>query len=235
MIARLQQIHRFPVKAMGGELLGEVRLDRRGLEGDRVWAVYDDSGRLASGKDSRRFRRLDQVFELEARLGPSDGPPDIRVPGGAWLPAADPLTAEQLSAHFGRPVRPRPETDATHFDDQPVSLVGTASLEAIGALVGDREPVDVRHFRTNLLIETHEAWVEESWTGRTVTVGEVVLEVGEPVTRCRMVDVGQVGVPAHGRILKALGRHRGARAAVYARVAGPGVVRVGDRVQVQPV
>ncbi len=58
-----------PVKSMGGEALEAVRLDVRGLEGDRWYAVEDADGHFASGKSTRRFRRRDPVFDLRRRHG----------------------------------------------------------------------------------------------------------------------------------------------------------------------
>ena len=65
--SRLQEIRRYPVKAMGGESLAAARVERRGLVGDRAYAVVDGDGKLATGKHSRRFRRRDEVFEFASR------------------------------------------------------------------------------------------------------------------------------------------------------------------------
>ncbi len=59
----LAEIRRYPVKSMGGESMRSVDLDTRGLVGDRWFSVVDADGKLASGKNSRRFRRYDAVFE----------------------------------------------------------------------------------------------------------------------------------------------------------------------------
>ena len=51
---------------MAGESVDAVVLDARGLEGDRWFAVWDEDGRMATGKNSRRFRRRDAIFEYAA-------------------------------------------------------------------------------------------------------------------------------------------------------------------------
>jgi uncharacterized protein YcbX len=43
---RVLELRRYPVKAMGGESLQSVRLDARGLEGDRWFAVETFHGTL---------------------------------------------------------------------------------------------------------------------------------------------------------------------------------------------
>ncbi len=234
MSLRLTQIHRYPIKSMGGERLECVQVDDRGLEGDRRWAVYDSEGKLASGKHTRRFRRMDPVFELTARMTSGAAAPSFALPSGRWVAADDSGADAAVTGHFGQPVRLRRESTVAHHDDLPVSLVGTATLAALADLLGDREPVDVRHFRANLVIETEEPWVEETWVGKEVTVGEAGFEVVKPVERCRMVDIAQVGVPAHGSILRTVGKHRDLQLAVYAAVRRPGTVGVGDDLLVSP-
>jgi uncharacterized protein YcbX len=41
-VGRLKSIYRYPVKSMGGESLDAVEIDRRGMRGDRAWAVRDE-------------------------------------------------------------------------------------------------------------------------------------------------------------------------------------------------
>lgn len=231
---RVAQLLRYPVKSMGGEELSAVDLDDRGVTGDRAWAVWsevDGQAKMASGKHSRRFRRMDQVFSCAART--TDEAVEIRLPDGSYHPAGGAGTDAALSAHFGESVRLQREASVSHMDAGSVSLIGTASLYAAAQLAGEgKSPLDPRHFRANLVVATEEPWVEDSWVGRTVAVGAVRLVVTERVVRCRMVDVAQVGVPEHGRILKTLAAQRELCCGVYADLVVTGTVRVGDKVTV---
>lgn len=228
--ARVTAIWRFPVKSMAGELLEAVEVDERGLVGDRAWAVYDVDGRLASGKDSRRFRRMDPVFGVAARtVGDAV---ELVFPGGRTAVAGEAAADLALSDHFGEEVELGPEADVPHQDAGQVSLVGTATLRELAALSGLAEPVDPRHLRTNLVVETDEPFVEESWLGKELAVGDVRLRPVERIERCRMVDIAQVGVPAIKGLLKAVGAHRGLCAGIYADVVDPGRLAVGDRLDV---
>jgi uncharacterized protein YcbX len=51
---RVLEVTRYPVKSMGGESLRRARVGDRGVEGDRVWAVYTADGGIGSGKRTRR-------------------------------------------------------------------------------------------------------------------------------------------------------------------------------------
>jgi hypothetical protein len=223
----LHEIRRYPVKAMGGESLAVVRIDTRGLTGDRAYAVVDGDGKLATGKHSRRFRRRDEVFEFAARtvLG------GIRVTGrgGDW-PAPSDEVDRVLSEAMGDAVRLLPEAGVPYFDAGQVSMVGTASLAWCREHLG--VDADRRRIRPNLVVDTDEPFVEESWAGE-VSIGDVRLRPVERIERCRMIDVAQEGLPQEGRWLKSLTAAREMCLGVYLDVAQPGTLATGDEVVVR--
>lgn len=220
-------LHRYPVKSMGGEAVEAVDVDRRGLTGDRWFAVVDGDGRLASGKNSRRFRRRDQVFDQVASTDPTGV--TVSGPAGTWR-VGDPALDAVLSAAMGAPVRVTPEAGVPHQDAGAVSLVGSATLQWCAQRWGI--DADARRLRPNIVFESIEPFVEESWVGRTIQVGGARLRVVERVERCRMIDVAQVGVQPQGAWLKPLAAEREMCAAVYADVVTPGRIAVGDTIEV---
>jgi uncharacterized protein YcbX len=222
---RLREIRRYPVKAMGGESLEQVDLEPRGLVGDRAYAVVDGDGKLATGKHSRRFRRRDEVFEFASRTT-TDGVL-VSGRGGEW-PAPGAELDRALSDAMGSAVRALPETTTPYFDAGAVSLVGTASLTWCREHLG--VDADRRRIRPNLVVETDEPFVEESWTG-VVEIGGVRLTPVERIERCRMVDIAQDGLPPEGRWLKRLTEAREMSLGIYLDVEAPGTIAVGDRVR----
>jgi uncharacterized protein len=224
LVPRLHEIRRYPVKAMGGEALGSVEIDTRGLVGDRALAVVDADGKLATGKHSRRFRRRDEVFEFASRTMP-DGV-HVSGRGGDWAAPSAELD-EVLSDAMGDTMRVLPETTTPFFDAGHVSIVGTASLDWCVEHLG--VDADRRRIRPNLVVETDEPFVEETWLGE-VHVGEVVLAPVERIERCRMIDIAQEGLPREGRWLKALTGAREMCLGIYLDVAQPGRVALGDAV-----
>jgi uncharacterized protein YcbX len=221
-------LRRYPVKSMAGEALDAATVDSRGLEGDRWFAVEDADGYFASGKDTRRFRRRDQVFSYAAATSCSG---DTVVTGarGQWAVGEAALDRE-LSREMGLDVRVTPESDVPHQDMGSVSLVGTATLDWCAARWGvDADP---RRLRVNIVFSSEEPFVEETWVGRTVTFSGARLRVVERVPRCRMIDIDQDGATADGRWLKPLTAERDMLLAVYGDVASGGAIRVGDRMSV---
>jgi len=210
---------------MGGESLDAVDVEPRGLVGDRAYAVVDGDGKLATGKHSRRFRRRDEVFEFSSRTTP-DGVV-VRGRGEEWAAPGDDLD-RALTEAMGDDVRVLPETTTPFFDAGAVSLVGTASLRWCAEHLG--VDADRRRIRPNLVVETDEPFVEETWIG-TLHIGGVRLSAVERIERCRMIDIAQEGLPSEGRWLKALTGAREMSLGVYLDVVEPGSVEVGDEVR----
>lgn len=240
----VEAVWRYPVKSMAGEPLETVSVGPRGLAGDRRWAVYSGDGRLGSGKEGRRLRRMDPLFTLAAQTSAASGLGalvTVEMPDGEYLVVGEPSTDQALSRLLGEPVSLRAEgacpgsplgpsaPPVPHHDAGAVSLVGTATLVALGVLLHG-PPVDPRALRANLVVETRSPYAEETWTGRELAIGGVRLRVIRRTERCRMVDLDQVRLPGRRGLLKAVGNHRDLCVGMYADVLAPGELAVGDPV-----
>ena len=224
MTPRVIAIRRYPVKSMAGEALDEAEVDARGLVGDRWFAVEDSDGRLASGKNSRRFRRRDAIFEHRAETLP-DGSILVSRGSNSWRVGDDDLDVE-LSRAMDAPVHVLPEADVPHQDMGAVSLVGSASLAWCARHL--KVNADPRRLRVNLVLETEVPFIEETWAGQELVIADTVLRVSQRVPRCRMIDIDQDGARGGDRWLSHLGREREACLAMYADVVTPGRIRLGD-------
>jgi uncharacterized protein len=249
----VEQVWRYPVKSVGGERIGASLVDARGLVGDRLWAVRDADGKLGSGKDSRRFRRMVGLLQLSARFlaepaGPGEpasparpsevgiGCPVIVGPDGSQHPVSTGAADGFLREMTGLPhVQVSRESDVSHFDEVPLSMIGTATL----AWLQEQLPevaIEIRRFRANLVIRTDEPFAEESWLGRTVRIGtgdDAVQAVFDRVLqRCVMVGMAQPGLSESGAVLKRLGQREDHPVclALGGAIAHGGTVRVGDPV-----
>ena len=227
---------RYPVKSVGGESRESLRLEARGVRGDRAWALRDAQGKLGSGKTTRRFRFFDGLLgfaaELPDRLDAVDGEPRpvLRFPDGRVFEAGDPAADAALSAWFGDTVALAPETDVPHLDSGPVHLLTSASLAWLRRALPDSD-IDAARFRPNLLIATDdEGPVESGWIGRRLRIGEVLLQVREPTQRCAMVTAPQGALGRDLSILRELAQRVDACFGVYADVIVPGILRRGDPV-----
>jgi uncharacterized protein len=244
---RIVALWRYPVKSMQGEELAAVPVSRRGLLGDRAFAVVDArDGRVASAKDTRRWPSL---FDLRAYFaappaasGPT-APVRIALPDGRVVGSDDPGVDAVLSEALNRAVRllaralpderaPEPDDGVGFFDAATLHLVTTSTLDRLRALYPSGR-FDVRRFRPNIVIETNgpPGFVENAWVGKTVTIGDRVrLEVTEPCERCVMTTLAQADLPYDPGILTTAATANDVNVGVYARVSRGGGVARGQAV-----
>ena len=223
----VQEVWRHPVKSLGGERLESCLVDARGLHRDRWWALRDPDGKLGSGKNTRRFRAMPGLLALSARL--SGERVEIGWPDGTLTSSDDPSVDDLLSQYAERPVVLATETATSHFDEAPVHLVTTASLDWLSQRHGS--VVDGRRVRPNLLVSTTAPRAEESWVGRTLRVGDaVVLRVTHRTERCVMTTQRQADLPADRGVLRTIADQSDLCFGVHADVVRAGTVRTGDRV-----
>lgn len=223
---------RYPVKSLRGERLEAVSLDRRGIVGDRAFAVWGASGKFGSGKTMRRFRLVRDLFELGAETD-SDGVV-VRGPDGMCVRVGDPELNALLSARYGEPLAVRPEGAIPHFDAGAVHLLTTSSLRWVDARYGHTGG-DARRYRPNILLETGNAGlIEERWLGATLSIGSCAVRVTATVERCVMANSAQGDLPQGNGVLRFLARENQAMLGVYADVVSPGEIRVGDLVTATP-
>jgi MOSC domain-containing protein len=228
---RVEQLWRYPVKSLAGERLPALELDARGPRFDRGWALVSPEGFLASGKDSRRFRRVPGLLHHRSAM---DGDlPVVTLADGRAARAGTP-ELDALLAYVAPPGWVlRREAEVPHHDAAPVHLVTSATLAALSAAAG--EPVAAARLRPNLLLAAGGArFAEEAWVGRTLRVGEVVLRIREPTERCVMVGHAQGALEARPRLLRTIGRVNRACAGVYADVVTAGRVAEGDVAELDP-
>ena len=153
----------------------------------------------------------------------------------------DEVTETKLgNALFDEVGMPSPLPEGSFLDVFPVSVITTSALDHLGELQPGSS-FDVRRFRMNVIVATSaEGFVENSWIGGAIDVGEhVKLAVPVPDPRCVMTTVAQEGLERDPQVLKALAKHNrldfaGAGlypcAGVYAVVASSGTIRTGDPV-----
>lgn len=244
----IAQIWRYPVKSLRGELLPASPVDARGLRGDRLWAVRDSAdGKLGSGKNSTRFRRFPgpTLLTLSSRYPnePAASPEDVEAPvvvdaDGCEYPVSDGSADRFFQQQTGiATLSVAREAEVYHFDETPVSLIGTATLR----WVEEQMPgvaTDARRFRPNLVVRTREPFEEEAWIGRTVRIGSggdaVELSFTHVLERCVMTTMEQADLPPALGMLKMLGQREDQplRLAVAGAATRTGTVREGDPVVV---
>jgi uncharacterized protein YcbX len=153
----------------------------------------------------------------------------------------------ELRAIFGRePDEPLPDFSifppdlfvyesppGTYFDAFPILLLTDATLRRLGELAPAAK-IDVRRFRPNFVVETSDGaagFPEIGWAGRQIRVGGATLAGTAPCPRCVMITHGFGDLPRDPSIMRTVVREANQNVGLYANVATPGAVRVGDPVE----
>ena len=112
----------------------------------------------------------------------------------------------------------------------PLSLITTASIAAVGAMVGAELVPD--RFRPNLLIEPAEdaPFQEDGWVGSVLRIGGMRMRVDQRDSRCVLVNVEPATGTRDPSVLRAIARERDSCLGVYGSTVEPGRVAVGDPV-----
>jgi uncharacterized protein YcbX len=154
-VGRVEAIWVYPVKSLAGAAVAAAGIGPSGLDGDRAWTVVDDDGPLRA----------------------KDAPELATVPGNA-----DPgeVTA-RLSGLLGRTVRL--EAGVERPGTAPVHLVSRGAIDR--AALGDvPEGCSADDPRANLVLTLDGDDDERTWVGRTIRVGEAVLDVVRTPKHC---------------------------------------------------
>jgi ferredoxin-NADP reductase/uncharacterized protein YcbX/ferredoxin len=243
---------RYPVKGLGGERLERAEISPRGIVWDRAfalsnlrlpierfgqWTSYEAFHALDGRPDfgGHRARLLDQVsdeptLEITHRDGRS-----IRLALDKTGHFAVDLPDDRIDAWFGTSKSSAEivasGTNLWDVEYASISIINLATVREIGRAAGI--DLDPRRFRANLYIDGLEPWKEFELAGRTITIGDVVLDVAEPIVRCRATSVDPDLGGADVNIPGVLGSHFGhGFCGVYARVRSAGEVRSGDGISI---
>src|SRR5579863_9670756 len=103
-IGSVAELWRFPVKSMRGERLQEIAVTKRGVLGDRAYALIDaDTGRVVSAKSAKLFPDILNCaakFAEPPRSGDDIPPVHISLPDGTVVRSDSTDVNRALSTYF---------------------------------------------------------------------------------------------------------------------------------------
>lgn len=242
-----------PVKSLRLQSPDHVHLDRFGARGDRRFAIVDEEWHLVNAK---RLPALVQVVAQatastltmrfpdgceafgEPRVGGAgtmiaygEGRP-VRAVVGPWSQALSEWAETPL-----RLVEPDEGDGVDRRRPAGVSLLSVASLDWLTRAAGV-DGIDARRFRMTVGVDGVEAFEEERWIDRLVTVGSATVRVHGNIGRCSVTTLDPDRGNADLQTLHVLRRTRDDVSTteplpfgVWAEVIEPGEVRVGDTIR----
>ena len=257
MNARISWITIAPVKGLALTSMQEAVLEWGGVAGDRAFHLLDVAGRLVNGKQLGRL--------MAVRAETANGRLELRLPDGTAVSGEVELGDAVATDFYGRPVpghvvvgpwaealsglagqRVRlVKVDAAGDGvdrgvEAAVTLLGTASLDALARAAGLEARPDARRFRMLLGVDGLDAHEEDTWLGNRVRVGEAVVVPRGNVGRCAVTTFDPDTCERDLDTLHVLREYR-ARVltteplpfGVWGEVVEPGRVAVGDPVVVE--
>jgi len=248
----IERIGFTPVKSCRHTARDEVTLTAAGPIGDRVFCLVDRARR-------RVLRTVENPLLLQTVAAWDEEVLSVELDGrtltGTPVPTGETIGVD----YWGRTAEVQPVTGpwAAAFSEYlgydvllgragrpgevvygaSVSLVGTDTMRGLSDRLG--AAVDSARFRSTFLVDTGgaEPHAEDAWVGHRLALGGAMVEVRQTIPRCAVVDSDPVSGVRDVPVLKTLGgyRHRGEDifAGVDAVVVRPGVVRTGDRVELE--
>ena len=241
-----------PVKSTSLQHPDTIELGPNGVAADRRFLFIGAEGKRISGGSKAALLGIRSSFDPDGDRLTLELPDGTRAEGGA-MPAGDGMRV----ALFDREVDVRPvpgpfDAAVSRFLDRdvmlvrverpergggvrPVSIVSTASVEELGRRAGRKTP-DPRRFRMLVELDGCTPHGEDEWTGLRLRMGDAIIRVRDGVPRCVLTtlhpDTGEPDFPTLDVLATYRRREGELLFGVYADVEEPGLVRVGDAVEI---
>jgi uncharacterized protein YcbX len=232
---RVTQLHRWPVKSMGGQPVEALDLDERGAAGDRAHALFDEfkgDPRRLTVREVPRMLLWHASYD-GAEVAPDDVPfPELTAPDGRTFDWRDPELPQVLEQDLGRPVALR--RDLGLMQDLGHSLLVTtqATLDAVRSELGSE--LDLRRFRTNVhVVLDAPAYAEEEWEGRELTIGDAAFRLLHPCERCVIPTRDPDTAQKFPELLRWLTREHRGLFGMNARPLNAARIAIGDPVSLR--
>ena len=210
----IQEIWRYPVKSMAGELLKTAVVTEQGISGDRIVQVRNASGRIFTARTRPGLLRHRAMLDENG---------DVLVDERLWNTEQVARDVEGAAGQGARLVRSDAED---RFDVLPLLVTTDGVFAAVG--------YDRRRFRPNLVIGGVDGLSERQWEGAQLQIGKVIIGMDDLRSRCIMTtfdpDTGKQDLSVLRRVQKEFNGVLG----LNSYVVTPGRIAVGDPVELIP-
>ena len=259
-VVTVAEIYTAPVKSLALQRREAVQVGPQGIPEDRRFYLINQRGRLITQ------REMGKLTQIRASFDAASGQLNLDFPHGPALSAQVDLGQAVTTRIWGRQVQGNvllgewdkalsqfcgesvmlvaSENPGQCFDEFPVSLLSRASLqrleqqaEKLAVKLGEKPAeFDVCRFRPTFLLENCQPHEEDSWVGRTLSIGkELKIQIISQDPRCAIITQNPASGEPDADTLGLIRSYRTESAAayfgVYAVVLHPGAVAEGDEVR----
>ena len=249
----ISSIYTAAVKSLALQSRTSVSVGPPGIAEDRRFHLVDGRGRLLTQRQRPQLALVFATYDVESESLALAFPDGLELAGRVELgePVRTPVWGrlvsgrvaagewnEALSRYCGGPVR-LVKTDGAglSFDEYPISLLSQASIDLLSQKAGGVREFEGRRFRPNFLLDGCSPHEEDFWLGGVIAIGpELRLRLVAPDPRCAITtvdpDTGQRDFDTPRLLLSYRPSVRAPYFGVYGVVESPGVVSLGDEVEV---
>ena len=242
---------RHPIKSHGREVLDQVALTAdHTIPFDRAWAVMHDASKFnveapewvmyanfmigtgtpgLAGIWAQMDEATGHITLTHQGLGDIRFNPDDPADAARFIAWVRPLCPPEKRQPIG--LAKAPARGMTDTDYPSVSIMTLASHRAVETQIG--HPLETERWRGNIWLDGTAAWQELDWLGKSLRIGEAVVELIEPIERCKHTMANPHTGVRDADTLAALRDSWGHQIfGVYAKVVQTGRITLNDKVEV---
>ncbi|MGF1777075.1 MOSC N-terminal beta barrel domain-containing protein [Vibrio nomapromontoriensis] len=210
--AQLSQINIYPAKSVGGIALSSSWVELQGLSFDRRFMVALADGDMVTARKHPNMVKVSSSIIPSGIVFTYPGQPPLKLEythfkmqqaqAQVWSDkftayttsdAADDWFSQVLGQRVellytgeqSNRIREKIGHNVSFADGYPLLVISTGSLDALNARSSEVHSMD--QFRTNLVVQSDEAFIEDSW--KRIRIGEVEFEAVKPCERCVLTTV----------------------------------------------
>lgn len=259
----VSELNIYPCKSLRGLSLTDMTLTDTGPQWDRRWMLVDSDGGFISQREEVRMCLVDVKLESGHLNLFAPGQRELKLPisergnrlevtvwddrvlavdcgdePAQWfssflqrdcrLVMMPPGTQRQVDRDYSR------EGDTVSFADGfPLLLICEASLADLNQRLS--VPILMAHFRPNIVVSGCEAFAEDRW--QSVHIAGIHFDLVKPCSRCVIPSINPQTAEKQSEVIRTLAAYRRNAGKVYFGQnlihRGRGIVKLGDRVEVQ--
>jgi uncharacterized protein YcbX len=208
------ELWRYPVKSMAGERRAATDVGLDGLPGDRTHYVVDAHGEIVSARTRPLLLRHHATADDAGVL--VDG-----------LPWDSPEVAARVEAAAGPGARILEAEGPERFDILPLLVATDGAIAAFGR--------DSRRLRPNIVLGGVPGLAEQTWEGRQVAIGDVIIGLATLRGRCIVTTYDPDTVAQDVDVLRDINARFDGTLALNAWAGRPGHIAVGDAAELLEV
>lgn len=199
----ISHLYLYPIKGLPGILLEKAEVKQGGLANDRLFAIFDGSGKMLTRRNIDGMADFEMgLYEdgvrvlskrLKREIGITFNLDGIEASVHVWnrVVAAKEVGLQPdlfFSEHFGKEVRLMcrgSETEVPGFhDNSPILIINSISVRELE--IAHNVSIDIRRFRPNIVVSGDRAFEEQGWNA--IRLGTIGTEMIKQCSRCVIVN-----------------------------------------------